>query len=404
MDILMILVSILALGVLVFVHELGHFLFAKWNGVGVIEFAIGFGKPIYQRQKGETVYSLRLIPLGGFVRMLGDDPRDLLPKDPESEEESDPVEAISSEIHPLNIDDSDRSRWFLSKGFCPKAAIVFAGPLFNILFAIFLSFLSFSVFGRPALVTEPIVGATLPKYPAEKAGMLEDDRILSVNGVSVTTWEDMAKSVAQSKGEELVLEIERPAKDPSSPLEHLSIELRGTQDSGELALLSGDDSKSFRIGVLPKTVRKPISIPEAAEASLYHIWRISSLTVRGLYGMIMGQVSTDNIAGPIFIFHQGAEAARTGVDRLIDFMIFLSVSLAILNLLPIPILDGGHLLFFVIEALRGAPVSISLQERAHQVGMALLLLLMLFAVSNDVVRIFGLSGDAQENAAPATNK
>ena len=115
MDILMILVSILALGVLVFVHELGHFLFAKWNGVGVIEFAIGFGKPIYQRQKGETVYSLRLIPLGGFVRMLGDDPRDLLPKDPESEEESDPVEAISSEIHPLNIDDSDRSRWFLSE-------------------------------------------------------------------------------------------------------------------------------------------------------------------------------------------------------------------------------------------------------------------------------------------------
>ena len=211
---MMILISILALGVLVFVHELGHFLFAKWNGVGVVEFAIGFGKPLYQFQSGETTYSLRLIPLGGFVRMVGDDPRALEPKSDSEDVEED-----------IGYPDIDRDRWFLTQGFWAKASIVIAGPLFNVLFAILLSFLSYSVFGRPTLVPEPVIGGTLPDYPAAEAGLVEGDRIYSVNGTVVDSWQGMAQLIASSGGKELTLEVDRPA---DGETERITFDLKGS--------------------------------------------------------------------------------------------------------------------------------------------------------------------------------
>jgi len=369
-----IIISILALGVLIFVHELGHFLLAKFNRVGVVEFAIGFGKPIWQKRIGETNYSLRLIPLGGYVRMVGDDLR--LLDDEELREE------FRKEHGEL-----DEDRWFLAKGYWSKFSIVLAGPAFNIIFALMLAFGSFYIFGKPILTNQPVLGGVIPDYPADQAGLLSGDRIVSIDGKAIGSWQELAESIGSSAGEEVELEVLRSTSD--GEIENLNLTLKGTSEIAELELIEGkSEVQRFKIGIFPETERVGIGITESLLLSGYQVWSITDLTFRGLYGMISGFISPKNIAGPIYIFQAGAEAAQSGADRLIDFMIFLSVSLAILNLLPIPILDGGHLLIFTIEALKGGRLNIKIVEKANMVGLALLLLLMVYAVGNDVMRLF----------------
>jgi len=369
-----IIIAILALGVLIFVHELGHFLLAKWNGVGVVEFAIGFGKPIWQKQVGETNYSIRLIPLGGYVRMVGDDLRLL---------DDEELRAEFKEQH----GELGEERWFLAKGYWAKFAIVVAGPAFNVIFALLLAMGSFYIFGKPVLTHEPVLGGVVPGYPAAQAGLQTGDRIDSVGGVRVTSWGELARSIASSQGDEVELSVMRPTPDGS--FESLVLKVQGTDQIAELELLEGrSEERRFKIGIFPETERVAIGFTESISMGAYQVWSITELTFRGLWGMISGLISPKNIAGPIYIFQAGAEAAQTGLDRLFDFMIFLSVSLAILNLLPIPILDGGHLLIFTIEALKGGRLNIKIVEKANMVGLALLLLLMVYAVSNDVMRLF----------------
>ena len=169
----------------------------------------------------------------------------------------------------------------------------------------------------------------------------------------------------------------------------MTLRIQPTLEKTELdVLLEDENTDRYKIGIFPATVRRAVSFWESGYYGLNQVYSISDLTLRGLSGMVMGKVSTDNIAGPLFIFKQGSEAAKTGLDRLIEFMVFLSVSLALLNLLPIPVLDGGHLVFFTIEAIRGSPVNLKFQERATQLGMLALLVLMVFAVSNDIRRLF----------------
>lgn len=168
--------------------------------------------------------------------------------------------------------------------------------------------------------------------------------------------------------------------------------MTGKEDVDELASLeAGEPKKVYRIGVKPKSVREPVGPVRAVEIGALNVWVLSRLMVKGLWGMIQGSVSTKNLGGPIFIFKEAADSAKAGIENLFHFMIFLSVSLAILNLLPIPILDGGHLVFFTIELLKGSPVSLKIQEYATQVGMLILLLLMVFAVGNDIRKIFEAS-------------
>lgn len=384
------IIALLALGVLIFVHELGHFLLAKWNGVAVLEFAIGFGKPIYQHRIGETTYSLRLIPLGGFVRMAGDDLRLL-------EENSDDNEARDAEGMLTGFDEEalslqiPRDRWFLNKRFWPKAAIVVAGPLFNFLFAIILAFASYLAYGRSEVLDAPVIGNIFHGLPAETAGFQEGDRVLSIDGVPIENWSDLSQAVLNSEGRELTFSIERKAPEGAEAgVTSLQIHVRGTNESEELALLEGGEKPTFKIGVSPSMEVVPCTIAEAAEMSIYHVYAISSLTIRGLVGMAQGLISPKHLGGPILIFKEGAQAAERGVNQLFGFMIFLSVSLGILNLLPIPVLDGGHLLFFILEAIKGSRLSLRTYERANQFGMAVLLLLMMFALSNDLLRLIGV--------------
>lgn len=382
----MILVSILVLGILIFVHELGHFLVAKWNNVGVIEFAIGFGKVIYQRQIGETKYSLRLIPLGGFVRMVGDDPRQLVLNEME-------IEAGESATQQEVALIQDRSRWFLSKGYWAKFWVVLAGPLFNIIFAYFLSVYSFAVYGKPLPPLDiPVIGDVVPGNPADKAGIKAKDLIKSINGRPISTWKELSTIISESEGKEMEIVVERDAATQSGSdapaRESIAVKVTANSDMSELDVITGGEPKKvFRIGIFADSPREPIGLGEAVILGGQSIWQLSKLVVKSLGAMVRGLVSPKNISGPIGILGAAARSARDGIEKLLSFMIFLSVTLAIMNLLPIPILDGGHLTIFTIEALKGSPLSLKVQEFATQVGMFLLLLLTVFAFGNDLLQI-----------------
>lgn len=396
--------GIIAFGLLVLVHEFGHFIVAKACGVGVLEFSIGFGRTVVKRKIGETVYSLRLIPLGGYVRMLGDDPHLLQPEqgpsragDGKADEPEDPTESISELLEPLDPSLEaeraellkDRSRWFLTKSIWQKAAIVLAGPLFNLIFAVLLAFAIFVIYGKAAdSSNKAIVGVVHPDTPAAKAGLKRKDRILSINGERMGSWDTLSETIKGSDGAPLKLEVERAGE--SGVSEVLNLEIVPTYDNDEIDYLLGDGTKpkkkTPRIGISPEFEREPAGIWEAATLAPYHVWVTSKLTVVGLWGLVTGQLAAKHVRGPIFIFGEAGRSAKRGGLDFLNFMLTFSVALAIFNLLPVPVLDGGHLLFFTIEALRGKPLDVRVQAIANQVGFVLLIGLMIFAFSNDIFR------------------
>ena len=361
--------------------------------MGVLDFAIGFGKKIVKKRIGDTTYSVGLIPLGGYVRMVGDDPALLNETADANLNPSDLLEGKTEE--PLDERDrallADKTKWFLLKGYWSKSAIVVAGPLFNILFALVLSFALHLVYGKPdpeSFGTKPVIGSVAPGFPAEKSGLRAKDKVLSINGKPIATWNELATTIATSEGKPLALSIERPVKGEKP--ESLTLNVSGTFETGDLTALDPVEKKEHKamIGITPDFERVPVTALEALTIAPKHIWLVSQMTVRGLYAMVSGAISPKSIAGPIFILGEAARSAEQGMDVLWNFMILLSVSLAIFNLLPIPVLDGGHLLFFTLGAIRGEPLSMKLQRIASQVGMCLLLLLMVFAFSNDLIRHF----------------
>ena len=381
-------VVVFVLGSLIFVHELGHFLLAKFNGVGVLEFAIGFGRKVFSKKWKGTRYSLRLIPLGGFVRMVGDDPKVVrggeLPG-------GHPEDALGFEIEPEDqamIDNEDL--WFLKKGFLAKSSIVIAGPAFNFIFAILLAIGTAYYYGVQTPVEQPRIGSLMPDYPAEKAGLKEHDFISSINGVPLVSWEELSKTVSQSEGKELALAVTRPSAIEGGKSESLVIKVTGEPMNSEMALLEGKEGTvSYKIGIGPDFTRTPVSFVDASITGVHYVWRLSSLTVMGLVRMVQGVISPKHIGGPIQIFKEAADSAKGGAERVLNFMIFLSVSLGVLNLLPIPILDGGHLVFYTIESIIRSPINLRVYEIATQVGMFILFALMVFALGNDLTRLFG---------------
>ena len=383
----MLIIGILVLGVLIFVHELGHFLIAKWNNVGVVEFAIGFGPKILHKQIGETKYSIGIIPLGGYVRMIGDDPR-LLVEQGEfaaaqaEEEEEVEVSELEKQLY------ADKSRWFLTQKYWPKMAIVIAGPLFNVLFAILLSITTYYFYGKAISVDDSVIGGVYPNRAAENAGLLAGDHVTAINGKSISLWSELAETVSNSNGEKLVFSVTRTNPETQKK-SNMEISIVPELIDKELAIINGEENLNrYMIGVTASVESVPVDgAIEAFKLGVGHNWLLTKTIIRGLGAMITGSIPRSNIAGPIFIFGEAARSAEKGIEQLVGFVVFLSISLAILNLLPIPILDGGHLLFFTIEAIKGGPLSLKAQSLANQVGLVLLLSLMVFAIGNDIVRI-----------------
>ena len=358
---LTIVAFIIVLGVLIFVHELGHFVTAKMAGIAVPRFSIGLGPKVWGVKVGETEYVLSALPLGGYVKMAG-----------MGEDEA--LESLEGGSDDLDVPPERR---FDSKSLPARAMVISAGVIMNLVFAI-VAFAGIA-FTRGVIV--PLIGDVDEEGPAHEAGVLPGDLIVAVDAVEVPRWIDFVDRVRRRPGEELSLQVER-----SGELVQLTTHVEAVEEE-----LNGQTVTIGRIGVALDTISSRVPIGIAASAAMG--WRStigwSGLILDFLGGLFSGRESLRNLGGPILIGQLSGRAARAGVDSLVNFMAILSVNLAILNLLPIPILDGGHLVFLGIEAVRGRAVSIEARAKASQVGFIFILALMVWALTNDFLRITG---------------
>ncbi len=348
-----ILAFVVVLGVLIFFHELGHFLLAKFFGVGVEKFSLGFGPRIFGRTVGRTDYRLSAIPLGGYVKMVGEEP--------------------DAEIAPEDIPYS-----FTHKHVLKRIMIVAAGPAFNILLAVLIFFLLFMASGR--YVLEPVIGSVQEEMPAAAAGLREGDRITAVNGREVKTWDAMSQLIKESDGQPVRVRIRRNGETFET---EIASKMTTTQN------IFGEDVQRRVIGITAGGAyfTEEMGLFESMGQSIVQTYRVAELTVVSIAKLIRGTLSTDTLGGPIMIAQMAGEQAREGMSNLIFLIALLSVNLAILNILPIPVLDGGHLLFFCIELVTGRPVNTRFREIAQQAGLFVLMMLMIFVFYNDIVRI-----------------
>ncbi|MFQ5507821.1 MAG: RIP metalloprotease RseP [Leptospirillia bacterium] len=372
-------VFIPVLAILIFVHELGHFLVARWCGVRVLTFAIGFGPTMISRTYGDTEYALKWIPLGGYVKMYGEGENEEV--DPDA---SDQGEA-GAEAAPAPIPEEERHLTFAGKSVWQRMSIVFAGPLFNMLTAV-LIFCGVYMVGVPVLTSD--VGTVQEDSPAYRAGLVADDRITAIDGQPVTQWDDIRNAVQEAQGSSVMLTVEHAATEGISlPAER---EVMITPEMMLTHNIFGEEVQRWLIGVSPKgtTFTERHNPVTATVLGLQKTWEVTSLTMQGIIKLIQRVIPSDTIGGPILIAQMASQQANEGFLNIALFVALLSVNLGILNLLPIPVLDGGHLVFLSAEALIGRPVSIRVREVAQQAGLFMLLALMAFAFYNDIMRFF----------------
>ncbi|QWV94928.1 RIP metalloprotease RseP [Geomonas oryzisoli] len=345
--------AIIALGALIFIHELGHFLFAKAFKVGVEKFSLGFGPKLISKQVGETEYLLSALPLGGYVKMVG-------------------------EGEDVEISEEDRKRSFADKPVLQRICIVAAGPVFNLLFAYVIFVIIYMFLGVPAVTTK--VGEVLPDKPAARAGIKSGDAIRSVNGRAVTRWDEFSKIILDGKGVPVQIEVQRGG----SLLKFTMVPETTTSKN-----LLGEKVTRPVIGVVAanETVTDHFPPGEAIVKGSAQCWNVIELTVLSLVRLVERAIPLDNIGGPIMIVKMAGEQAAAGGVSFLAFVALLSVNLGVLNLLPVPILDGGHLAFFFIELVTGKPLSKRTREIAQQVGLVLLISLMMLAFYNDIARM-----------------
>ncbi len=350
---LSILSFIFVLGVLVFIHELGHFLVAKKVGIRVDRFSLGFPPNVLARKWGETTYCIGLIPLGGYVKMAGENPDE---------------EATGSPHE------------FMSKSAGRRAAVILAGPFMNYLLSIFILAGILFIFGQPLFDPErALVGEVIKGHPAFQAGLKPGDQILAIDGEPVSGFEAMRVRINAHVAEP----IELTWLHEGDTITTVVITAIAEQPD----LQGGLDSVGI-IGIVEKVIGyEKFGILASLGNGFATTNTIAIATVKFVKKAITGEVSAKLIGGPLFIAQQSGKEARKGASSLFFFMALLSVNLAILNVLPIPILDGGQLLFLVIEKIRGSPLSMKARVVAQQAGLVVILGLVLMVTYNDIIRV-----------------
>jgi regulator of sigma E protease len=345
---------LVVLGILIFFHEFGHFLIARLFGVGVEKFSLGFGPRLIGKKIGLTDYRLSLVPLGGYVKMVGEEP----------DEELDP------NLVPIS---------FTHKSVLKRFLIVFAGPFFNVLLAVLIFFVISWTTG--ILILKPAVGSVKEGSPAFAAGFKKGDLITAINAEPVETWEEMAERIGRSKGQTLEISVRRPEE---------AVVLTVTPEMISSKNLLGENIQRYVIGIgtAGETDSKELTLFEAVTESFRQTYAIVELMIVIVAKLLTGGISMDTVGGPIMIAQMAGDQAKAGISSLFQFIAVISVNLAVINLLPIPVLDGGHLLFFLIEAVMGRPVNLKVREIAQQVGMVILIMLMILVFYNDIVRLF----------------
>ncbi len=348
---LSIVTVVIVFSVLIVVHEFGHFMMAKRCGVRVEKFSLGFGPKVVGVKRGDTEYRISAIPLGGYVKMAG-------------------------ETHDDNL--TGKPWEFLSKPPGERFKIIVSGAALNYILGIVL-FTAVFMMGAPALLS--VVGEVMDGTPAQKAGIRAGDRIISIDGQDIEYWDQLQAIVHKKTEGRLKLQVERngrvirlnvkPMVEERKDVfgNEVRIAIMGIRPSEELTFIKYDPAQSIYKGAV-------------------RTFELTALTFKAIWNMILGRLSVkDSVTGPVGIFVLTAKVARLGLVYLLNFMAVISISLAIFNVLPIPVLDGGHILFLIIEKVRRRPLSVKVQEMATQVGLGLLILLMMFVLYYDVLRL-----------------
>jgi len=334
------------LGVLVFFHELGHYLAARWRGVTVEAFSIGFGPALLSwRAKSGTVWKLSVLPLGGYVKMQGWGDEQDAPKLPGS---------------------------FAATSLASKALIVAAGPIANLVLAFFLFAGLFGINGR--IVVEPVISKIIPGSPAAQGGLLPGDTILKIGGHTISSFDDMVEIIALHPDTEMLFQLNHAGQVETKQITVGHKDMDG-QEIGSLGI-EGDQFTNERF-----------SLPGAIQAAAIETWTDTTKTLSGLFNLIFHGEGLHNLAGPLGIAQITGKVAAFGLPSVVNLLALLSINLGLINLVPIPILDGGHLLFYAAEAIYGRPVPKRAMDVGLRFGMAVILSLFVFTTFNDLTRL-----------------
>ncbi|ODT50216.1 RIP metalloprotease RseP [Devosia sp. 63-57] len=352
------------LTVIVFVHEMGHYLVARWNGVAIQTFSVGFGRELVGwNDKHGTRWRISAVPLGGYVRFVGDMNAASMP-DPEA------TQNLPPELAP---------RLFVNKSVWQRIAIVAAGPIANVLLTFFILYALLLGYGRYTI--PPVVGEVIAGSVAEEAGLQAGDTIVSVDGYAVRGFEDFQRYVATSPSREVVVDLVRNGAEQTLTL---------TPEAVQVEDRFGNLQRIGRIGVTRNvddtdiTLYRPGPV-EAIGMTFEEIRFIIQRTAAFLGDFFVGRGDVEQLGGPVKVAKVSGEVATLGIVALINLMALLSLNIGIFNLLPVPMLDGGHLMYYLVEAVRGRPLSMRVQEIGYRFGFALVLALMVFTVFNDTV-------------------
>lgn len=330
-----VIVSVILFLILITVHEFGHFIVAKSTGIKVNEFSIGMGPKLFQKQKGETIYSLRLLPIGGYCSMEGEG------------------------------EDSDDPRAFMNVAPWRKFLTILAGPLMNILFAILI----FSIAINFSTVNSTIVGEILEDSPAEKAGLVEGDEFLSIDGKDISSFEDVTNNINDSMGKEVEIHLLRDG-------EEINVNVKPEESEGR-----------YVIGVMSKQIPYQGNFFQAIKDGFTTTINIFGLLFNFIGQLFTGNISLNSVSGPVGVVAAISTAAKSGIYSLLFFFAYISVNLAFFNLLPIPALDGSQLVYIIIEKLRGKPLKTETIAKINLFGLSFLLILIFIVSINDVLRI-----------------
>lgn len=340
---LSILAVIFTFGIVIFIHELGHFIVAKSIGVFVEEFSFGFGKAIFKKEKNKTLYAIRWIPLGGYVKMKGED---------------------------VNESKGDSDEYFAKKWY-QRMLVVIAGPLMNYLLSFVIFFGIIYFVGKPVPSNSTVIGDVAQNYPAHISGLKAGDRILSINSNSVISWQDMTKHIYPNVEKEITMEYERDGKT-------YTIKVKTSRDPS---------TNRGIIGITPTTEYVKTTFMESVNYSFYQLWYLTRFTVTTLAGDIYHKRKPD-VAGPIGIITIVSKAAHSTLADFFFLVGLISVAIGFFNILPLPLLDGGHIVLYLYEGIFKKKITPKMIKYVTSTGLALLLFIFIFATYSDIMRIY----------------
>jgi regulator of sigma E protease len=376
------LAPLLVLGLVVFVHELGHFLAAKWAGVYAPRFSLGWGAPLWSVRRGETEYALSWLPIGGYVRMASkeDETAAVLEggaESPEAERSRHWDDRSMIPHGPLSI---PADRWFESKSLVRRLVILLAGVTMNVLLAVAVSVGVVATYGQP--LVPPVVDSVVAGKPAAAAGVRAGDRVVAIDGTAVTRWEEVVSVISEAAGRAVTLRV---ARGPDT----VPLVVTPAVES-----VTGPDGATARLGRIGVAVRQgveraPVDAATAVRLGWTATWGMAGSVVQVLGRLVTGDVSVNQLGGPLEIARSSVAAAQSGAEALWSLIAFLSINLAVLNLLPIPLLDGGQILLQIAETAYRRPLPLVVKEWYARIGLAAIGTLFLFVTFNDLKRILG---------------